>query len=154
MSGIKHLRPGINILIIPLIFLTAVSCNNTVCSDLGTTQAIIKFNDLTTRAAKPMIIDSVISPGTDSILVRMDTISSCSLPVNTSSDSSTYYFFRPGRIDTLVIVYTRVYSIVSEDCGYMVVYGNVKSGYNSFPEVISKNNELNQANESNIEIYY
>jgi hypothetical protein len=154
MSGIKSFISCICILIYLSIFMVCNSCDDTVCSDLGTAQVIIIFNDEISRSVKSIIIDSITSPGTDSILARMDTIASCSLPVNTSVDSTIFYFFRPGTIDTMVVRYTRVYSLLSEECGFKTVYGNVNAGYHTFPEVISKNNELNDANKSNIEVYF
>ena len=158
MSGIKSFGSGICLLINSLIFIVCASCDDTVCSDLGTTQVIIGFNDVISRTAKPIIIDYVTSPGTDSVFLKADTISSCSLPVNTSADSSIYYFFRPGRTDTMVVRYKRTYRMVSKECGFNVVYGNVNAGYSTFLEVISMNNELNLSNVSNnisnIEVYF
>ncbi len=50
------------------------------------------------------------------------TYSDFKLPVNTNADSTRYFFFRPGQIDTVVIRYTRIFN--HSNCGLLIDFKN------------------------------
>ena len=154
MQSIRLLNIYNAILLIMMAALFLISCDDTICSNLYTSNINISFFDSQSRNSKTLIVDSIGALGTDSIFYREDTASLYILPVNTISDSTVFIFFSNENIDTITVSYTRTISLLSKDCGYSQAFEQLNVPYTSFPEVIVKSSVLSITNDDDIEIYF
>lgn len=43
------------------------------------------------------------------------------LPINSNSDSCHYFFYRPGRVDTVIVGYERRFDFRDKNCGFNLI---------------------------------
>jgi hypothetical protein len=77
------------------------------------------------------------------------------LPVNTDSEHTTFLFLNlDNSIDTLSLIYDKKEMLISEDCGFDLLFNNIEIENTTFNEAESLGNDLSRLNEGNIKIYH
>ena len=154
MPSFRSLKIYNILALVMVLALFIISCDDTICSNLYTSNVNISFFDRQSRDTKSLIVDSIGALGTDSIFYREDTASFYTLPVNTFSDSAVFLFFNNDKTDTLTVHYNRTVIIISRDCGYSQIFDQLEVPYSTYPEVVVKTSTLAISNKDDIEVYY
>jgi hypothetical protein len=74
--------------------------------------------------------------------------------VNTDKGRTTFLFFNPdSTVDTLEVGYEKTERLISEDCGFELIFRNIRIIDTTFDHVESLENELSRLNEENVKIF-
>lgn len=121
-------------LLIPLAFLA--SCNDPDCIRVGGDQIRMNFYDLETGEASLIRINNLQVLGADSILFDgVPDVTTLILPINPAADSITAYFDTELGNDTLIIAYSSVARLISEDCGAEAVFSGINIVRSDFDSI-------------------
>jgi hypothetical protein len=94
------------------------------CKDCGDTSSETKIRLEFNGLAEEPVFQKIIAAGANRevSLVKMVTKKEPNphyyLPIPNTENGATYYFFRPGRTDTLMISYERKMEFKSNECGF------------------------------------
>ena len=103
----------------------------------------IGFYDITTGDASAIRVNLLQIVGSDSILVQdVAAAKSVLLPLNPSDTSITAVFDTEFGIDTLILSYTTVTRLISEECGAEISIGNLRKVRNDFDSIRFENRSL------------
>ena len=124
-------------------FLFLIGCNDPDCIRLASTTMRIGFYDITTGDASAIRVNLLQIVGSDSILVQdVAAAKSVLLPLNPSDTSITAVFDTEFGIDTLILSYTTVTRLISEECGAEISIGNLRKVRNDFDSIRFENRSL------------
>ncbi|HVN57306.1 MAG TPA: DUF6452 family protein [Bacteroidales bacterium] len=134
------------------------SCTPQPCYQI--TNATVKADFFQTGTGKSLIADSVtlfgIGMDTSRIYSQATGLHVINIPLNPSSDSSSFYLKINNITDTVTFYYSSYTHLVSKECGYTyyfiltrpVKHDKVLPDYNTINAVIST------VNEENVRIFY
>lgn len=136
-------------------FLTFSGCETTDCITYSSRFVSVQFLDSTTSNPKAIefslitAIDSEVTYYSDTLL------SQYYLPVNTDLEHTTFLFLNlDNSIDTLSLIYDKKERLISEVCGFDLLFSNIEIENTTFNEAESLGNDLSRLNEENIKIYH
>lgn len=136
-------------------FLLFSRCETTDCITFSSRFVSVQFLD--TATSNPKAIEFSLITAIDSeVIFYSDTLSSqYYLPVNTDSEQTTFLFLNiDNSIDTLSLIYDKKEKLISEDCGFDLLFNNVEIEFTTFNKAESLGNDLSRLNEENIKIYH
>ena len=126
-----------------LAYLFLVGCNEPDCIRLASTTLGIGFYDITTGNAMAIRVNRLQVVGSDSILMQNVTSTrSVILPLNPSDTSITAVFDTEFGIDTLILSYSTVTRLISEECGAEILIKNLRKSRNDFDSIRFVNRSL------------
>lgn len=141
--------------ILSICFITFCSCETTDCITFSSRFVSVQFFDSTTSNPKNIEFSLITALEADVIFYSDTLLSQYYLPVNTEKEQTTFLFLNmDNSIDTLSLIYDKREKLISEDCGFDLLFNNVEIEYTTFKMAESLGNDLSRLNEENIKIYY
>ena len=115
---------------------------------------VVKFYTVTDSALTAIKFDSIKAVNTDSIFYLGDSISTYELILDPSMNQSTFMFYHGNSAESLAVNYARNISIISEECGPLLLFSELQIESYSFDSAELISSSLDQSNSENIEIYF
>lgn len=113
----------------------------------------LQLDDTTLRNADSVAITEIFPVGVG-VIALDTTVAGLFLPLNPSTDSTTYYFARAdGEVDTLALSYRREQLVVSPDCGATQRYTELTVLRHTFDDIRVVEPEVSELGDLNIEVY-
>lgn len=132
------------------------SCNNIPdCrNEIPLNELIVNFYDASNLTSSAIKFDSIKALNTDSIFYLGDSIATYLLILDPSLNESTYLFYQGNNEKSLTVSYARNISIISEECGPILLFSDILIETHSFDSVALTNDFLDQNISENVEIYF
>ncbi|MDH5476668.1 MAG: DUF6452 family protein [Cyclobacteriaceae bacterium] len=143
------------ILFFVLLLLSAACIDESDCSYETQREVKFLFVNASTLQTDTLKVDSVVIVGSDSAYFSNATVSRMSLPVNTVTKETSYFFnLIDGEIDfNIILGYDIMPRVLSEECG---VEAEIKQLYvvsHDVDSVIVVSNTFNEEVETNVKVY-
>jgi hypothetical protein len=122
------------------------------CIDTSTNEVIVAFK-VNSSTIREITFDSIQVSGYPKNLYEGSKVSSVSLPVNPSTNTTSFTLYFEKKIEDLTVTYSKTSQLLSPSCGAFLYYSNLKVKQSSFDSLIVVNNKLLTNATGNIEIY-
>lgn len=139
-----------------ILALSVVACQAVPDCDQESSYTLfkIKLYDKDSLWIERVEYDSIKAVGSDSLFfTSADSLSTYSLEVNSSKESSTFLFYSSLNVDSVSIAYDREVKIPFAECGPSFIVSNISITKSTFDSTILTNNLLNINIAENIEVY-
>lgn len=134
--------------IVLVFFISVWACE--VDSECGTvnvdfaTFGYYEINDDGEAVLTGYYFDSVKIAEIDSAFYVQDTLTEFRLPLNVTADTTAYYFYKDGEVDTLIVSYEKINRIDSPECGIELIYSGLDTVRQTFDSLVVRNDTLNR----------
>ena len=119
------------------------ACGEPDCVDKTGEYVGIAFYDLEDNVAASIRVNLLqVAGSTDTLVYQLEDVAGVLLPINPTSDEITAYFDTEYGNDTLTIQYNTVSRLISEDCGFEVIYNDLTIIRNDFDTATVRNSTV------------
>lgn len=144
------------LLVIVLIVMSFVACNDEDCTSMDSNVLKLKFDSVTANGKildKHRVFDGIYAVGyEDSIFHKNDSTTVVRLPLHPGKDDILFIFMKDNARDSLQISYKSSARFISADCGVEHIFSDIKVINSSFDSVNVMNDRLRRNAENNIKI--
>lgn len=115
----------------------------------------LTFFKLNQNERDTVFVTSLATLGRDSLLLEnQPNITEVDIPANPDTSAITLIFdVREYGVDTLTLTYQNGARLISEDCGFELIYSELSYSRNDFDSISVRNNILAEAIDENIRVY-
>ncbi len=154
-NSIHFLRTHSVLLFFLSFFVFATACEkNTVCTTENGSLVKVAFKRIA-RISQGDTLFMVNVVTEDNVLISWPdtTLTNTILPLNPEANTSTFYFFRKDRVDTLTLAYKTEQLLISPECGFDQRYAELSVAATSFDSTLVLKSKVDTDNSVNIDVY-